>query len=217
MKIRATRLLLLILGLAILAVPAWANDQKVVIGAGLGIHSFSQTDDVRKGSALFDGSDELKRGLTDHLYVEWYALDTFGIGARVMAIAAARTYSGAGTKLEQLITISSTLLTANWVPIGSEDYVRFGFIGGIGPARYELKEKYTNDFTSSQNSDDTASASGSATLLGGYVDWGGEDFGARFGIDLFQTNLDKLNTPNGDLTVDGSGLAWYFDLRWAFN
>ena len=37
------------------------------------------------------------------------------------------------------------------------------------------------------------SSSGTATRLGIYVDWGGEDFGARFGANFLETDLGDTN------------------------
>jgi hypothetical protein len=216
MKELPLRALILALALAASALPASANDQTVVIGAGLGIHSFSDTDDVREGSALFGGEDELTQAALVHYYVEWYALDDLGFGARVMGLGAGRSYSSAADKLEQDVSIAATFLTVNWVPIGSESYVRFGVLGGIGSARYEVHEKYT-DNAGTASYDETESTTGSATLLGGYIDWGGESFGARFGLDVLSTDLDKLDVAAGELEVDGSGTAFYLDLRWAFD
>ena len=195
---------------------ALANDQEFVIGLGLGVHSFSQSDDVRKGSNYFGGTDEIKSAGLVQLYGEWYVFDDVGLGLRFISLSGGRTYSSASQQLDQTVTVGSTLITANWILLGSQNYTRLGLIGGLGSATYEVNEKFTDSSGTFAEYDETASTDGTAALLGIYVDWGGEDFGARFGLNSLSTNLDKLKVQGQELDVDGSGVSLYLDLRWAF-
>jgi len=214
--------------LALLGVAAWAgsvsagsalaNDQEFVIGLGVGIHTFSETDDVRQGSGTFaDNSDEITQAGMVQLYGEWYLLNEVGFGLRFISLNGGRTYSSSVAELKQEVNINARFITVHWVPLGSEDYVRMGVMGGLGAASYEAKETFS-DSTGQFGGDfeESESTTGSASLAGIYVDWGAEGFGARFGVNVISTNLDPIEIAGEELEVDGSGAAWYFDLRWAF-
>ena len=183
--------------------PAHAqNDQTVVIGFGLGIHFFEAKDDVREGFFL----DVDAAGMSEFL-VEWYLFDEIGIGARAINFGVketATTFGGATAEME--IEISNFFFTLNWVPFGASGYTRMGLLAGVGSSEYEVT---VTDFSGASSSD---SSTGSASLAGIYVDWGGEGFGARFGGHIISTDLDRINGA----TADGSGSSLYFDLRWAF-
>ncbi|MCZ6645122.1 MAG: hypothetical protein O7B79_02675 [SAR324 cluster bacterium] len=178
------------------------NDQTVVIGIGFGIHTFSETDDVRQNVFLI-ADDVAGMG---QLYVEWYVFETIGFGIRSINLGVTETISF-GTTIETELSVDNNFFTVNWVPLGADSYARMGLLAGVGNSNYEVTQTVTPGGTSS------ISSSGSATLLGIYVDWGGEDFGARFGANFLETDLDDIN----GLTVDASGRSIYFDLRWAFN
>lgn len=195
--------------------PAQANDQEFVIGVGLGGHNFSDSDDFRQGSELFDGSDEIDSGVLFHLYAEWYLFDDIGLGVRNTAIAGGRTYSYLDAEQTDTASISALLLTVNWVPLGSEDYTRMGVMGGVGPATYTAEREVKFD-SGEGNTSESETSTGMATLLGIYVDWGAEGFGARFGVNYLNTDLDPIEFDGEELEVDGTGYQWYFDLRWAF-
>jgi hypothetical protein len=201
-----------------LAGQAEANDQEIVIGAGLGLYSFSKSDDFRAGSGAFqDDADEISSGGMFQLYGEWYLFDDVGLGLRHISVAGGRTYSYLDAEQTDTASVTANLITVNWVPLGSEDYVRMGVLAGIGGARYEAKTEV--DFASDTLGEDISesdSTSGTATLLGVYVDWGGESFGARFGLNALQTDLDTVELSGQELNVDGTGTALYFDLRWAW-
>ncbi len=55
-------------------------------------------------------------------------------------------------------------------------------------------------------------------LAGAYVDWGGEGFGARFGVNALSTDLGSIPVEGqaDPVAVDTSGQGAYLDLRWAF-
>ena len=44
------------------------------------------------------------------------------------------------------------------------------------------------------------------------MDWGADGFGARFGTQYLETDLDAIDGSS----VDVSGRDIYLDLRWAF-
>lgn len=199
------------------ASPARANDQEFVVGAGLGGFNFSESDDFRQGSDEFNGSDEIDAGVLFQLYGEWYLLDDIGFGLRLMSVTGARTYENQFAKLEDTANVQATLITVNWIPLGSEDYVRLGLMGGLGGASYEAKRTFTDkEGILGGDSEDSESTSGTASLLGVYVDWGADGFGARFGVSQLYTDLDPIKSGGEELAVDGTGTAWYFDLRWAW-
>jgi hypothetical protein len=180
------------------------NDQTAVIGFGFGIHTFSQTDDFRRGQSPF--ILELDIAGMGQLYAEWYLLEEIGLGVRLMSLGVTEEVIGfGGTGGTKELSVRNVLGTVTWVPVGATGYTRLGLIAGAGVSDYEA----TNTFPGQEFS---GSTSGLAALLGIYVDWGGKDFGARFGANVLSTQLDKLDGAE----VDASGTAFYFDLRWAF-
>ncbi len=178
------------------------KEQVAVIGIGLGIHRFSETDDARRN--LF--FDEIAG--FGQLYGEWYPFERLGFGIHAVAIGLSETVVFFGFNQTTEIDIGSFLITLQFLPfISADGYTRVGLLGGVGPSTYELS--VTDNNTNTTQSADT---SGTAVLGGVYIDWGGEDFGARFGINALKTDFDSLQ----GLEVDGSGTNFYFDLRWAF-
>ena len=183
------------------------NDHKVVIGLGIGGHSFSTTDEVRDGGVF---TPDLNGGLVSDFLVEWYFLGNFGIGYRSVSIATGRVYTFGPVSVTENINYSAGLITANWIPFTTSDkYVRYGLLGGIGGS--SMSRTWSDGSNSVSN--DT---SGSASLFGGFIDWGAEGFGARFGFNSLKTSLDPFKEGAATYEVDGSGSHWYFDLRWAF-
>lgn len=179
-----------------------ANSQKVVLGFGLGGYTFSKVDDERQKVPILGFTEDMMSGLQSQLYVEWYALDSLGFGLRSVSMVTAQ----AGTLFTRSVDISSTLITLNWVPVGSDSYARLGVLAGVGGATYRVTLQ-------AGSSSINAETSGSASLLGAYLDWGGGDFGARLGVNSLKTKFDDLGTAQ----VDGSGRGAYLDLRWAWN
>lgn len=188
------------------------NNQTVVLGGGIGSHTFAKSDDVRQGISLFGGADEIKNAGMSEVYLEWYALGTVGFGLRVVGLGATRTYTIFTTEVKQTLQVDLGFLTVNWVPVGATSYARLGLLAGAGSATYRMTTTVTGQ------PDLKGSATGSATLLGIYIDWGGEDFGARFGANSISTSLGDFTTSSTSpkLKVDGSGTSVYLDLRWAW-
>ena len=178
------------------------NDQTAVIGVGVGFHRFSSSDDFR--APQFPFLLEIDAAGMSQLYAEWYALGTIGVGARIINLGVTEEVRIGGSTLQKEVTVQTNLLTLHWVPLGGRSYTRVGILVGAGSSNYKATEDASGF---------SGSASGSATLAGVYVDWGGEDFGARFGAHFLDTDLDNLN----GLRVDASGTAFYLDLRWAID
>lgn len=178
------------------------NDQTYVIGTNGGLHSFSGKDDLRNGAFL----DRLS-GASD-LYFEWYAFEELGVGLRLNALGATETMVSSFSSYQKELSVTNTFVTLNWIPIGATSYTRFGLLAGIGRSNYE----YTESTSGSTNTNLHATSDGPATMLGGFVDWGAEDFGARFSYNLLNTDLANV----GSNQVDASGSYWAFAIRWAF-
>ena len=178
------------------------NDQTVVIGVGFGIHNFSETDKVRRTSFFITSA---LAGMSQ-LYVEWYVFEKIGFGIRSMNLGVTETIAVFGARAETELIVANNFFTVNWVPREADSYARWGLLAGVGISKYEVTQ------SGSLVSNSSISSSGTATLLGIYLDWGGEDFGARFGANFLTTDLDAIN----GLSADASGNSIYFDLRWAF-
>lgn len=200
--------LLLLLGVAFLISlgdAAYAdNDQAAVIGIGVGLHAFTKRDDFREASAPFSVNLDLA-GMSQ-LYGEWYALGALGFGVRVITLSVRQEVgaSGANPGYKEL-AVTNLFGTANLVLLGSTSRLRLAVMGGAGLSSYDASESY-GDVAFSD------SASGTATLLGGYLDFGGGAAGGRIGVNLISTQLGTLN----GLAVDAGGTSLYLDFRWAF-
>ena len=136
-------------------------------------------------------------------------------------------------KLTETWDISNNLATVHWVFWGENDYARAGVILGVGASEYKYEASIGYGTYSSYSSASEActasslacvggSTTGSASLGGIYLDWGGEDFGARVGYHSLSTSLDPIYVSSssstiGPYTVDGSSTFTYLDLRWAFD
>lgn len=185
------------------------NDQTFVIGAGLGSHRFIPPHEAGEPTAL-----EIKSTLLSQYYGEWYVLDEIGFGLRLIhmdaAVSSSTSVSVGGVsstaRSEVEVDITTYLVTVNWVPLGGRDYARLGLLAGAGLTEYELMQTYD------PGPDSTDSTSGPAALAGAYLDWGGPDFGARFGGQYLTAALDDIDGEA--VEIDGS--EFYLDLRWAF-
>jgi len=204
-RIRKPLIFLVLLGLMqSLAAPASEaaeNSQAVAVGVGLGRFAYEGVDDFRAAVPSLGLNKNMMGAVYSQVYLEWFPLGEFGFGARQMG----SSYAQAGPKYTRLVEVRSTLLTAQWIPLGAEHYARLGLLAGAGRSEYTL----------SQDSDQTlanVTAVGGAHLVGVYLDWGGESFGARIGVNALKTRLDKINSN----FVDGSGQGGYLDLRWAW-
>lgn len=196
--------------MAFFAKPALAqNDQTFVIGLGVGIHTFSKTDEMRQTFVLAGDYGGLGQ-----FWGEWYLLDYLGIGIKNMGINTGEKAISGGDSFEREVDVDTNLITVQFLPyISSDDYTRIGIYGGVGSSTYEYKETL---ILSGITYSASVSSSGPAINYGAFVDWGAEDFGARFGYGFLNTTLDDLDTGGQKWAVDGSGSHWYFDLRWAF-
>lgn len=114
------------------------------------------------------------------------------------------TFGGSTVGYKEL-NVTNLLGTVTLVLLGGTGYTRLAVLAGAGTSEYEASQS----FSGTTSSDTTT---GTAFLGGAYVDWGGEDFGARFGLNVLSTQLDNLNGAS----VDAGGTSVYFDLRWAF-
>ena len=188
------------------------NDQTVVVGMGVGIHTYAGSDDIRRGLPQFGGSDAITNAGMAEVFVDWFALGTLGVGLRDRYMSTSRMYSGSGTTIHQTVDVDMGFVTVTWVPLGATSYARLGIMGGVGNAQYTASQ------TATGQPDTRASTHGSADLLGIYLDWGGEGFGARVGFDSVRTSLADLVFPGSAVRnkVDASGNTAYFDLRWAW-
>lgn len=191
-----------------------AEPHSVVIGLGLGVHSFSTIDETREGGDGYS-QDEVSAAVMFEYYIEWYFINELAIGYRNLTLINNRElYISSEIQIKQEWTISTSLITLNWVLYGVNDYTRIGFIGGYGSSEYKITQ--TVEAEASSSSKDEFSTNGTATLMGIYVDWGDEGFGARFGYNALNTSYDKLKDNSREYEVDASGGATYFDFRWAF-
>ena len=185
---------------------AQENNQNVVIGASIiGI--------LMPGEDDFADRFSLQLGITglQQLYAEWYVLGRLGVGYRYLGTGITETYSTFGLEEKREIKSTSHLATANYLLyISTGQYTRLGVLGGIGTTNYTYTETINGISTQ-------ADTSGPTTLGQAYIDWGGEDFGARFGIGMLQTKLEEVKFQGIPHQADLSGNHWYFDLRWAFS
>jgi len=184
--------------------------QNVVIGAGFGSHAFTPSHHTETVAGNFNVS----AALMTQAYAEWYVFSTLGFGLRFVSFGAGQTSSGSVTVGSTTasasnnvdVAVSNFLATVNWIPLGAEGYARLGVLAGLGVSEYSLTASSTG------LPSDSVKLSGTAVLAGAYVDWGGDEFGARFGIQQLTTNLGE----SGGKKVDASGREFYLDLRWAF-
>ena len=193
----------LVAAMGLLAAGARAdNDQTVVIGFGGGGYHMDG-DDVH-------GSRDM---LAYHLYAEWYALGELGFGYRRTQTVDVGGVATCEVGICETVTVTTDMLTVNWVPLGSKRYARLGLVGGYGIAQYQFQ----GTVAILKGPTEKVSTSGTAALAGIYFDWGGTGFGARLGYDALFTQLKDATSASGvRLKTDGSGYMTYLDLRWAF-
>ena len=102
------------------------KEQVVVIGVGLGIHSFSETDEVRRDFFITDAD----AGGMFQLYGEWYLFERLGLGIRIQAIGLSETLLAPGIDFTTDVTVTSQFLTLQFIPFIADDgYVRIGLWG----------------------------------------------------------------------------------------
>ncbi len=186
------------------------NDQVFVIGAGIGGHEFATPHNAGQQTTGL----VVRSAFMQQIYAEWYAFDRVGFGLRFItfgtSVSSTTTVtvngSTATASSEADLDVDNLLFTVNWIPLGGRRYARLGLLAGLGSSDYEFTE------TDSQTGTTQSSTSGTAALVGIYVDWGADGFGARFGLQFLETDLDPINGS----PVDVSGREIYLDLRWAF-
>ena len=186
------------------------NNHAVVIGTGFGGHQFATTHKAGQEPVAL----EVISAFMQQYYAEWYVFDTLGLGFRFTtfgtSVSSSTSVTIGGTTTtassEADLKVNNWLFTVNWVPLGGKRYARLGVLAGLGMSDYTFTE------TNIPGGVETSSTSGPAALLGIYVDWGADGFGARFGTQYLATDLDPVDGSD----VDASGRDVYIDLRWAF-
>ena len=219
---RAIFALAVVLALLAMTAPARLlaqNDQAGVLGFGLGLHRFSESDGFRNDNV---NSGELDLAAMLQGFGEWYILGDFGIGFRLILMAGeeqAQTNADGSALFfpdtDRVIEAQTWLVTGHWIVAGGESYVRVGLLAGVGRTKYTERLEADCFFCGSNTKVIVSerSTSGMATLFSAYLDWGGDVFGARFGANFLRTDLDDLD----GLQADASGVSLYFDFRWAFS
>ncbi|MDH5753065.1 MAG: hypothetical protein OEZ59_11710, partial [Deltaproteobacteria bacterium] len=95
--------------------------------------------------------------------------------------------------------------------VSASGYSRMGLVLGVGRTAYQLARK---DYASPEVT--RANTSGPALLLESYIDWGGEDFGARIAYSEIRSRLNKTAVDTFTRTPDASAHMVQLMLRWAF-
>lgn len=180
------------------------NEHVVVAALGAGYHTFNKRDGVRKDPFYND----ITGGLTSYVSADWFFADRFGLGLRDTTVLSGGLRDIGGVRTVDTINLNTFMVTANYFPvIFGDGYFRVGLLGGYGSATY----RHDIDALTSSSYE----TSGTASMMGGYFDWGGDGFGAKLGYTTMNTDLDKLNQGGTKLSVDGSGAHWFFSFRWA--
>ena len=190
-----------------------ANDQDVVIGLDVGGGSFSTIDETRKDGVACSICSDLTSVTTLNLYAEWYLFDSIGIGYRGSSASGGWELFASNVKVTHKWTSTNSLLTGNWIFWGETEYTRAGAIIGAGSTTYKYKATAES---SSAKVELPFETTGSASMFGIFLDWGGESFGARLGYDSIATTLDPLVIGSKSYNVDGSYSGGYLGLRWAW-
>ena len=190
-----------------------ANDQDVVIGLDVGGGSFSTIDETRKDGVACSICSDLTSVTTLNLYAEWYLFDSIVIGYRGSSASGGWELFASNVKVTHKWTSTTSFLTGNWIFWGETEYTRAGVIIGAGSSKYEYKATIE---VGSDTAEEPYTTSGSASMFGIFLDWGGESFGARLGYDSIATTLDPLVIGSKSYNVDGSYSGGYLGLRWAW-
>ncbi|HEX9842778.1 MAG TPA: hypothetical protein VGC20_08500, partial [bacterium] len=182
-----------------------------VVGVGLGGHTFSKDDQLRAAPA--GSTNTISNGTVIQAYGEYYLLGRLGVGARIYGFNATRDSSG-GTTLTETVNVSTVLVTGHFltaerpVMLFSRRWgLRYGLLGGVGSASYSYS--IANSQTTAKLSEELTT--GSALLLGGFVDWGGRAFGLRLNLNLLRTVFNEKLADRYE--VDGSGGGLVLDAR----
>jgi len=188
----------------------FGENNPFILGFGLGGHNFSsEKDEYRQMDAKIDA------GLTINLFMEYYLTQNIGIGFKTFVVSATRE----NTNFQEEMSITTSFFTVSlWFPLSTKNkgYSHFGLVGGVGSGLYsvDVKNKTTGNVLSEWE------AEGTASLMGVFLDWGGEIFGARIGYNQILTefgNMSRQDTYSSTAyNVDGSGSGVVFEFRWAW-
>ena len=216
----------------------FSNTQNLVIGLGMGHFAYSSVDYPHERQIYTEDSSsttrgEVQGGYQGQFYIEWYLFGNLGIGFRQLStfnltFPIPIFESIVGNHFEDKITINSRLITLQWIFLGSKSYARLGGIVGSGTTNYKWETSCSG--TSLGRSceergilNQNRAATGNAQLTGLFLDWGGDDFGARLGYNQLKTDSFselKNEDSSGNITtisdLDGSGSGYYLDFRWAW-
>lgn len=199
------------------------EDNAFSVGIGLVYHTFSEVDDFRKPTGSFGSSDEIKNLTGIQINGEFMLNDLmslslpFGIstGYRFQTMNGGFEYTvemNLATFTRE-VTINNHIGYVNlYYPLGSEKYCLIGGTIGIGASEYVATEK--TESNSSYFADGTVkdTSRGFIIPVGGFIDWGADGFGGRFGVDYILSKYKKT----GDFTPKGNGIQACLDLRYAF-
>lgn len=165
-------------------------------------------------------------------FMEWYLSDTFAVGVKhsVDLLAFDSTYNN--ITLTETLAINKTYLTATWLLYEVNESGRIGFTCGAGPSSYyySIEEKEKNGTTSTKTGKYDDTVSGMAYTAGAFYDFGSGPWGARFGLNLVDTqyssdvtipvetssSINSLTVKEHKLTPDGSGVLFDVKIRYNF-
>ena len=101
------------------------------------------------------------------------------------------------------------MMTGNWMMFGEKkSLIKMGFYGGLGIATYKELIGIRRDWLSWEGDWETL---GLCYGYGGWLDFGGADFGVRIGQDKIYTSL----FTTGFMSASGNGNNVYIGLRFS--
>jgi hypothetical protein len=212
--------LLLILGANIAL--AQSKDLGFIIGLGVGVHTFSETDDTRKAlvySGDSSSSDEIKALVGLQFYAEYFLLDYLSLGLKSQSMNGGVDYKYTDFTIERRIKIDNSILYTNLLfPVG-DGYWRLGGTGGAGSSKYTVSWEVKCDSGAVGCTNKTLEDSSTGTVidLGLLADWGEDGFGGRLGYLVSTMSHDEYEDDNGTKTeVKASGSQFFIDVRYSF-
>lgn len=227
LKWNMKKLSLILLAFFVYNHTSFANDQNLIIGVGvtgleaLGKAKLNNPDDIRGEDPLLGYAE---------LYINYFPGTDFGISLIRSTLGTKREYysysfscSGGSCTTTDITTkeevvIRNTLACINYVFWGSSNYTRTGLLFGVGKTEYlySLKQDGTMNSTDYSNLNNFNSVS-DASIVGLYIDWGGDSFGARFGFKTINVDgLQSIKVDSSEKNLDGDSTVRNFSLRWAF-
>ncbi len=168
-----------------------ANNQKFVIGFGIGSYDFNEAD-----------LDDIDNILYGSEFLEWYIFDEIGIGLR-----SHKFYKTGSNESNKEFIMATANLSIIWVFYGSSDDLRASAYIGYGPGgvSYSDDEK---GLDISETTNDTSSG-------GVFLDWGGDKWGVRIGYHVISASFEYENNSTSG-KIDGSGNSCDLGIRLAF-